>query len=126
MPVSYSVDQKLRVYEIHAEGTLTESEIFQAYREQMQNSEAESGFDRLIDLREVVTLDVSSQSVRRWSQLLQEVKSHVAPSRIAIAASADAIFGMARMFEIAQGKSPFEVRAFRDLKPARDWLKLTD
>jgi hypothetical protein len=92
----------------------------------MRSSEADPGFDRLIDLRDVKALDVPSESVRRWAQMLQEVTDVSMPHRIAIVASANAIFGMARMFEIGQEKSPFEVVVFRDLKPAQEWLELID
>ena len=126
MPISYFVDREHRVVRTEGDGKLTEAEIVQVSREQFQDSEAEPGFDRLIDLRKVEILGVFTQSVRRWPEVLRSKGDAAVTSRVAIVASADAVFGMARMFEIAQGKSHFEVRVFRDMKPARDWLNLLD
>jgi len=76
----------------------------------------------LVDLTGVTRLDVSTEEVRRISELNLKISELTGPGRIAIAASSDLAFGMSRMYGALVSTKNWTVATFRTMEEARAWL----
>jgi hypothetical protein len=72
----------------------------------------------LFDARDVTEVRLTSDGVRHVATLIQETKR--SSSRVAVVATAPAMFGMARMFELL--RPDVKVVVFRDTEQAVAWL----
>lgn len=118
MPASYMIDVARRLVTSRIWGEVTDQEL----REQHASLRADPDFDatycQLIDVREMSTVRLSSGVLSSLAQ-----RSNFAPeSRRAVIATEDDAFGLARMFSSWAAASGRQVRVFRDLASAEEWL----
>ena len=122
MPCEYEIDLTHRLVRTRAWGAVTHAELT-AMRVRLTGDPAfQSDFSQLYDLREAVSLAMTADEIRELASY-----SHFgANSRRAIVAPKIAAFGTVRMFAIQREASggQDEVRAFRSLAEANDWLGL--
>jgi hypothetical protein len=78
-----------------------------------------AGYSFLVDLREVVTFDVSTESI----QVAAARSGPGQGSRCAFVAAGQLAFGLTRMFELYAGSDRFSV--FRTVEAACDWLRIS-
>lgn len=100
---SISVDNTRHIVFSVYKGTVTDTEVCEQIRE-LNALGLSAGYSEIIDLRSVTELQVTTS---KWCEMarLPLFTTH----RIAVA-TADAVFGMARMFEIcAETKSSIQV-----------------
>ena len=81
-----------------------------------------SGIDWLIDNRELCSLP-STRDVVRIVAFAKRHQEEIGSSRVALVVSSAAAFGMGRMLEALADCSPLQVRTFRGMGDARDWLE---
>jgi hypothetical protein len=118
--MSYKIDQARRVVITRGWGVLSARELFDVTSRILLDPRFDPTYRSLGDLREVteVTVDTLATAQTAASPLF------AAGTRRAIVATADAVYGMARMFASFAERSGQEVRIFRDLQPAEEWLEL--
>jgi hypothetical protein len=120
MPFRYEIDRARRVVLSTAMGTVTDEEL----QTHMRGLAADPNFDptyrQLVDLRDVSKVDVTSGGLRA----LGRSNPWKAPTRRAVVCERDVVFGLARMYELLTGDDPHEVRVFREISEALDWLAL--
>jgi hypothetical protein len=81
----------------------------------------------LVDASHVEGTSSPSAQIR---DAARRVQTHVDPkleapdARVAIVAVTDEFFGLGRMYQMLRGESQVDVRVFRDLAEAEDWLGL--
>ena len=80
----------------------------------------DSSFDQLWDLQGVSTLEVTNETL----QSLAQARSYSSEAKRAIVAPRDILFGMARMFQMLHDGAPEDLRVFRTVEEANDWLGL--
>ena len=68
----------------------------------------------------------STHSLYRLADWCQEAAVHNPDMRIAIIASQDLTFGLARMWEFFMTECPWQISVFRRLLEARHWINATD
>jgi hypothetical protein len=126
MPIEAKVDEGRGLVEIVVAGEVTESELSEAVDRYFSESWSALPLG-LLDLREVVTADISTPLVREAAiRAEHRVDPRVGKGKFAIIAARDFLFGMARMYEILRDDSPVEVRVFRDRHEAELWLGSAD
>jgi hypothetical protein len=76
-----------------------------------------------ITSRRGLTGVVNSDQIRQILSVLENGSGQIAPASVAIVASADYDFGMARMMEALSETALIIVRAFRTPRDAMKWLK---
>lgn len=98
----------------------------EAYRPRASARDGTAPPKGLVDMRAVRTLDVTASTIWELAQLLARAAATANPQRVAIVASADFTFGMARMFEALAESAGVDTtyRVFRDMAEARAWLGL--
>lgn len=122
MPITYSIDRERNVVFTTIRGVLTDDELLDHKMRLTSDPNFKSGMVELSDAREVGELAVTAEGVGRFvtqdskdSELLKDYK-------LAIVASEDVVYGMARMYQTLTEKNVPAVRIFRDLDEAKAWL----
>ncbi len=121
MPVSYQIDSVQKVVYTIFEGAVTDQEFVQHATEIKSDPEIDGSFVELIDGHTSSMEGVLSSGILGVANALR-VSSAI--RKIAIVASRDVEFGIARMVQSLAHDSPIEIKAFRERADARSWLGL--
>jgi len=80
----------------------------------------------LVDMTAAERADAPSRAVKQYAALVAEnVDPDIAPgAKMALVADHDEFFGLSRMYEMHRDGSPVEIRVFRGLREAEEWLRL--
>jgi hypothetical protein len=119
MPWHFEVDRLRRVVQVRVHGTLCDQDLLDGDEALRNHPEFQPDFDQLIDMREAVGAKVTTDGIRA---LAHKPPLFSPESRRAIVVLTDLGFGMARMFELLREGKSGEIRVFRDLAEANDWL----
>ena len=123
MPISYRIDSDLGVVLTTATGALTDDELLAHKKKLARDPAFTPGMAELADMRGVERIDVTAEGVR--TLIAQDQAAGVQGSlRLAIVASQDELFGMARMYQMLGEDGFVRVHVCRDADDARAWLGL--
>ena len=122
MPISYRIDPARNLIFTTASGILTDDDILELKRRLTADPEFNADMRELSDVRAVTDLRVTTQGVRRMVALDSMHSSRLDGYRLAIVAGEDAIFGMARMYQMLTEDNVPHVAVFRDPDTATRWL----
>jgi len=103
-------------------GVLQSPESLDSVRVLIGDPRYKAGMNGLIDLREVESIELRGANVRSGADLVVRLGDAFTGSRWALLATSDAVFGIARQFELMVSDPRFEMRAFRDLAAAEHYL----
>jgi len=125
MPITYEIvhDQRLVIATPH--GVLTDADMF-GYQQEVWSRPDVRGYDELIDMAGVSDIEfISTKRVAFLADLSASMDPPALASKLAIIATADLHFGLARMYETyretaKQGTKA--VRVFRSRNEAVQWL----
>jgi hypothetical protein len=125
MPVEYRIDPVQRIVYVTPRGTLTAPELL-AYQKEVWSRPDVAGFSELVDMREVGKIDYESpERVREVAGFAATMDPPQGGTKLAMVATHDAHFGLARMYQSfreANPRSTREVRTFRSMEQAMAWL----
>jgi hypothetical protein len=123
MAVTYQIDQaKCRIH-TRCVGAVTLDEVQQHFADLVRDPECPEHLDVLLDLSEITSLPTSSQLSAVTTEIAR-VRPRVQFDGCAIIASRDAVFGMARMFEVFAERYFRATRVFRAVDEGTRWLEL--
>ncbi len=124
MPISITVNTTERLRYSVFSGDIGDRELIDAFRRSIQGPDFDPSLNGLVDLRAVNRLDITSSGIWELAQVLRPVDRPQTARRVAIVASSDFQFGMARMAAtlLSTGGLTTEYQAFRDIAEARRWL----
>ena len=104
-------------------GVVTEEELLAYWQKDYADHRIPWGTPELLDLRAVERFEVTSAGLRKLVAIdVKYAKQQHAPSRLAIVAPSDLLFGMIRMYQILSDSNPNSIRVFRDLSGVEEWL----
>jgi hypothetical protein len=121
MPITYQMDVANGLIRTHCFGDVTLAEVIDHFRELEADPRCPCHVDVLLDVTEEVTIPTSDE-LRNVALAIAGVRRRVTFGFCAIAASATALFGMMRMFEVFTEKYFLETRACRTVEEAEAWL----
>jgi hypothetical protein len=121
MPVSHRVDLSRGCVMTTFEGTVTTSEILANADVMSRNEEVDHCHVELVDLTAVVGDEVDTSVIR---EVAANLKHAIHIKRMAVLASSELQYGLARMFQAYAGDAPVEVSVFRERGEALSWLGL--
>jgi len=80
----------------------------------------------LFDASELTGIEADSSIIRQVARraTARVDETAAADSRMAVVATNDEAFGLARMYEMLRGDTPVEINVVRSLREAEDWLGL--
>ncbi len=118
--IKYEVDPEQTCLLAQARGELSR-ECLRAHWSAARHASEIRNLDALYDFREVDTVTVSVAAVH---DLAREVAARPNERKIALVAERSVVYGMSRMFQtLAEDKLP-NLRIFRELEPALEYLEL--
>ena len=120
MPLSYQIDPQRQLIEVRASGRITLAELRAHFIAQTTDPLFCATYDAVVDYRSVSEF-LTPEELRRFAAALPEWLSRV-PSRRALVADHDVVYGMFRMLEAFTSESPVTLRVFRRIEDARGWL----
>jgi hypothetical protein len=123
MTVTYRIDQAKRRIHTRCVGAVTLDEVLQHFADLVRDPDCPARLDVLLDLSEITSLPTSSQLTAVTTEVAR-VRPHVQFDGCAIIASRDALFGMARMFEVFAENYFGATRVFRTVDEGTRWLEL--
>ena len=123
MTVTYQIDQAKRRIHTRCVGAVTLDEVMQHFADLVRDPDCPARLDVLLDLSEMTYLPTSSELTGVTTEVAR-VRPRVQFDGCAIIASRDALFGMARMFEVFAEDYFGATRVFRTLDEGTSWLEL--
>lgn len=125
MPITYQIEHDLRLVIATPHGKLADADIFR-YQQEVWTRLDTKGYDELIDMTGVSEIEfISNNRVAFLADLSASMDAPGLASKLAIIATTDLHFGLARMYETyrettKQGTKL--VRVFRNRNDAIQWL----
>ena len=123
MTVTYQLDQAKRRIHTRCVGAVTLDEVLQHFADLVRDPDCPARLDVLLDLSEITSLPTSSQLTAVTTEIAR-VRPRVQFDGCAIIASRDALFGMARMFEVFAENHFGATRVFRTVDEGTRWLDI--
>lgn len=125
MPLDYEIDHERRLVRVTASGVITPDVLF-GYQKAVWSDSAVAGFDELVDMSGVERVEAPSPSnVSALAGYSAKMDADAKPTKLAIVATDDLLFGLGRMYQSYREMKPEsrkEVAVFRTLPDALAWL----
>ena len=122
MPFDFVIDAEHRIIYSRAWGVFTKADVL-AHRQHLKaNPQFDATFRQLADFSGVTRFAISATSVKA----LTTSDPWDSDARRAFLAPADAVFGMARMYEMLMGKFTSNIAVFRRAEEAERWLRVEE
>ena len=122
MPMSYTIDQARNLVVTVALGALGDADIMQHKAALRDDPRVTPDMKELSDVRGIERLDVTEVGIRQMTRFDRDAGASVGGNTLAIVATEDVIFGMARMYEMLTEEHVRTVQVFRDIDEATRWL----
>ena len=126
MPIDYRVDSEQGILFVAVIGELDETELNDHATRMEQDPTIIPELNALVDLREARVLGLQGKAIRNLAVRFREMNLVGDGSKLAITATSDVVYGMARIYGAVRSNSKLEARVFREIDEARDWLGMTD
>jgi hypothetical protein len=123
MTVTYQIDQAKRRIHTRCVGAVTLDEVLRHFADLVHDPDCPARLDVLLDLSEMTSLPTSSNLTEVTTEVAR-VRPRVQFDGCAIIATQDALFGMARMFEVFAERYFGATRVFRTVDEGTRWLEL--
>ena len=121
MPVSYQIDETEGIIRTKCAGNVTLDEVIDHFGLLERDPKCPNHLDVLLDLSETTSLPKTDQ-LKAVSSEIGRIRKSVRFDACAIVACRDALFGMARMFEVLAEDLFRVTRVLRTLDEAEKWL----
>jgi hypothetical protein len=123
MPDYYEIDKQRRLVTSTASGAISMDEIWAHQEKLIKDPEYDPTFAQLLDIAQVTKLELNGDDVRT----IAGSKIFASSSRLAIVASSNLLYGLARMFQIfREMKGEQGIHVFRDRDEALAWVLRQD
>jgi len=123
--IDYSIDHERRLVRVTASGVITPEVLFD-YQKAVWSDPAVEGFDELVDMSAVEGVEEPSHSnVSALASFSAKMDGADKPTKLAIVAADDLLFGLGRMYQAYREMKPEskkEVAVFRSMPEALAWL----
>lgn len=119
MPITYVIDEKLKLVRSEASGAMSGPQIVDHLNSLLQNDLV--GYCEIIDVRGVTPPYLTSSQIWHAAQVVLSIALKSSPAPRAIVVENDAVFGMSRMFATLV-EDTFPIRVYRDMETAEHWL----
>jgi hypothetical protein len=104
-------------------GSIEDGDLMGAYAELLRDPEYDHGADDLVDLRAVERFGVTESGLKNIMALFAPVDQLGIPTRLAIVAPNDDVYGVSLMYRTLRGDDvPEQIEVFREMDAAEDWL----
>lgn len=127
MPITYQLKPDERLVILTHVGAVSDDEFLSFYKALYKDTRFDKSFNLLVDLRQAESSVRSTAVLREFSQFVQQqFVNTTTRTKVAVVASEDISFGLARMYEVLSDAVPWEFVVFRTAKAALAWLGLSE
>jgi hypothetical protein len=125
MTILFTVPGEVGYFVSRFEGTVSDDEMLEAYREFCEKGAWRPGMNELADLRHADLGRLTGEGLRRVAEYTEQLmrRSGVESSRLAIYAPRGLPHAFAEIYSALTIDSPERVHVFRDLSAAVQWLE---
>lgn len=124
MPISYAIDESQGVVFTTASDVLTEDDLLEHKRKLISDPKFRPGFVELSDVRNIADLAISPSGIEKFVAKDDADAERLKGYKLAIVVSGALEFGMGVMYEMMSSQQRRDVRIFRDMRLAREWLQI--
>jgi hypothetical protein len=123
VPITYHILKDARLIISVHKGEVSNQEFLASYNTYLDDPEFDLEYSRLVDLRDAASQLRSAEALREVISLIRsKYGDKTEGPKTAIVAQKDVSFGLARMFEGFSDRLPGEIRVYRDIHKALEWL----
>ena len=127
MPITYKLKPDEKLVILTHVGAVSDDEFLSFYKALLKDTRFDKSFNLLVDLRQAESSVRSTAALSEFSQFVQrQFVNTTARTKVAVVASEDISFGLARMYEVLSDAVPWEFVVFRTAKAALAWLGLSE
>jgi hypothetical protein len=126
VPIDYRVDSEHGILFVADFGEVEEAELNDQAARMGRDPSIVPALNALVDLREASIRDLQAKVIRDLAVKFREMNLIGDRTKMAIAATNDVVFGMARIYGAVRSNSKLEARVFREITEARKWLETDD
>lgn len=121
--ISFSYNPVARRRIATFKGTLRDADLMGAYATLLQDPNYDHGADDLVDMRAVEHLGVTQTGLEKIMALFAPVDQLGIPTRLAIVAPGEQVYGVSLMYQTLRGDDvPEQIAVFRKITDAEEWL----
>lgn len=121
MTTIYVIDKEAGILYRTLTGVVTTDELLESFDEALRDPDYRPGMHMLADMREVTTT-AHRADVARVASYVKGHLAEIGPLKVAVVAPTDASFGLIRMLQANIEEAPIELRVFREMGEAEQWL----
>lgn len=121
--IRFRIDESSHLRVAEFSGCVNAEELLTTYAGLITAPDYDPTVDDLVDLQAVQRLEIGADAVQRLVSLFIPLDGTSPPTRLAIVAPSDELFGMARMYQILRTDAPGQVEVFRGRQEALRWLR---
>jgi hypothetical protein len=125
MPFTYQIDAERNLVTLEATGSITPNEAFATFDEVIAHPDYRPDMKVLSDHRELESV-MSVEFVKTFLGRVSQMREALRQARWAFVERGLVRYGMARMASILCDPLGLQLRAFRSMSEAREWLGLEE
>ena len=129
MPANHHIDNKAKLIITTWEGVAIDSDFIEAlkkYQKDIQSKPDYLGYNELVNFNKVLSIKLTVEGLKNIGQLASRTDQNRVNTKLALVASSDLAYGLARMYEayrsFAQNTNK-ELRVFKEESEALEWLQ---
>ena len=124
MGIAHHIDVDRGVIFIKVDGELRDESVGWWSDAILEDPNYRPGMDRLADYSGLTKLSVTTEGLRRLATAARGFDPLRWGDRLAIVVSGDVGLGVARQYQAMRMESPYEIRLFRNVEEAKEWLAI--
>ena len=126
MAMTYEIDEERSLVRTTVSGRLTDADLLAHKHALLADPGFRVGMNELSDIRRVEEFEVTPEGITAAALFDSKNKADVGTHRLALVASADLVFGMARMYGMKTDGNTGGVGVFRNEEEAVVWLEASE
>lgn len=121
MPIEYRVDVRARCVRSRASGVISLEDLKGHIQRLAADENVPLPLHEIWDGTQVASFPLTGMQVREAVQLARQLQ-RTDRARLAIVSSSTVLYGLARVAQAFADEARYDIRAFRDLASAEQWL----
>jgi hypothetical protein len=127
MPITYRTHPEHNLVILEQTGRISDEEFLAFYKRFYQIDRSFASMNHLVDLREADSSPRTSDVLHQFAGFMQSSFEGLnTRPKVAVVASKDLSFGLARMYEAFADSIPWDFTVFRTIEAALIWLGLPE
>jgi hypothetical protein len=126
MPLKFEIDPQANLITVTGTGRLTYHDFKAGFEERLGHPQYKPGMDILYDLQ-AASIDITLQEIKQGTAFFKNrQQERGAGFRFAIVVSTVGTYGISHLYQAYAEELPEEIRVFRDMAEAKQWLGMND